>query len=88
MPARRRLRIEADRIARLFGVALLGGAVTGCHAPHPVIMQGGAGSVAIAYVGDLAGVDALARRHCASYERVPRLEQVQQNTVYYDCVRP
>jgi hypothetical protein len=60
----------------------------GCHGPPPVVMEGDENSVAVAYVGDLSGVNEAARRHCARYERMPRLDQVQPNTAYFDCVRP
>jgi hypothetical protein len=88
MGARRRLPIEADRTARLFAVALLGGVAAGCTASHPVVIHGDADSVAVSYVNDLAGAAAVARLHCARYERVPRLDQTQPNVAYFDCVRP
>ncbi len=88
MAARRCVTTAANRAPPLLAIALLGGIVGGCSTPHPVVMQGDADSVVIAYGGDLASVNALARRHCARYERVPRLDQMQQDTAYFDCVRP
>ena len=65
----------------------------GCNAPAPSIREGNANSVQIDYGGDIATAWPLARRHCAQYERVPRLAETGDGdngieNASFDCVRP
>jgi hypothetical protein len=59
----------------------------GCTAPHPYIREGDANSVEIAYSGDVASTLALATKHCAQFERLPRLADTGMDFAIYDCIR-
>jgi hypothetical protein len=71
----------------------LAAALAACNAPKPNIREGTADSVEVSYGGDVATAWPLARKHCAQYERVPRLLQTDAGengleTANFDCVRP
>jgi hypothetical protein len=76
-----------DRSAIALTLAL-GAALSGCTAPHPVIRNGDANSVEVSYGGDVASALPLARRHCAQFERVPRLSDAGIEVAIFDCVHP
>jgi hypothetical protein len=65
-----------------------GAALSGCTASHPSILKGDANSVEVSYGGDVASALPLARRHCAQFERVPRLVDAGIDLALFDCVRP
>ncbi|HEV8678340.1 MAG TPA: hypothetical protein VGQ90_03105 [Stellaceae bacterium] len=67
---------------------LAGVVLTGCTGPHPSIREGNAISVEIGYSGDIASAWPLARKHCAQFERVPRLVDPGLDRAIFDCVRP
>lgn len=64
-----------------------GAALSGCTS-HPYIVQGDAKSVEVSYGSDVARALPLARRHCAQFERVPRLVDSGAELALFDCVRP
>jgi hypothetical protein len=81
------------RFALAVGLAVA--APSGCNAPNPNIREGNADSVEIAYGGDLATAWPLARKHCAQYERVPRLAETGTGAgdngidlASFECIRP
>lgn len=59
-----------------------------CTAPSALLLEGDADSAKITYSGDLTQAKAVAARHCARYERVPRLQMADMDTAYYACVKP
>jgi hypothetical protein len=63
------------------------GTAAGC-AEKPFLSSGDATSAAVGYSSDLAAATAVARDHCARYERVPRYLSSQQNIAYFACERP
>ena len=68
-------------------------ALTACNAPKPNIREGDADTVQVSYGGDVATAWPLARKHCAQYERVPRLADVGAgenglDLANFDCIRP
>jgi hypothetical protein len=65
-------------------LGLLGGAC----APKPFVLEGNANYAGVAYGGDIASATAVAKRHCAPFERVPRFREIQEDVAYFDCVRP
>ncbi|HZU89400.1 MAG TPA: hypothetical protein VE993_09100 [Stellaceae bacterium] len=69
------------------GVAL-GGLLVACASPPALLLAGDANSARIAYSGALASATAVAERHCARYERVPRLQMADMDTAYFACVKP
>lgn len=75
-------------LAMMFAGGLAAAALSGCTGPKPFIRESGADSVEIGYSGDVASTMALARGHCAGFERVPRLVQISPDSAVYDCVRP
>ena len=72
----------------LLSMALTGLALAACAGPHQVLLQGDAKEAQVGYAGDLDGATAIARRHCAEYERVPHFVGVAEDVAYFDCVRP
>jgi len=71
----------------LFIVLLVGGLGLAC-AGRPFILEGDANYAGVAYAGDMESATAVAKRHCAPFERVPRFREIQENVAYFDCVRP
>lgn len=71
----------------LFGIAIAAG-TAGCEGPQPLIREGDADSVQIAYGGDVERAYPLARRHCARFERVPRFVSAGIDIAQFDCVHP
>ncbi len=75
-------------VALALAASAAGAALSGCTAPHPIVLKGDANSVEVSYGGDVASALPLARRHCAQFERVPRLLDAGADLAVYDCVRP
>ena len=80
-----------DRILAL-GLAGVAVALAGCNAPKPNIREGNADTVQVSYGGDVATAWPLARKHCAQFERMPRLAdaEVGENGLdlaNFDCIR-
>jgi hypothetical protein len=75
------------RIAGAASLIALGGLLTACN-PPALLLEGDANSARISYSGDIAGATAAAKRHCARYERVPRLQMADMDTAYFACVKP
>ena len=57
-------------------------------AAKPFVLEGDANYAGVAYAGDMESATAVARRHCAPFERVPRFREIQEDVAYFDCVRP
>jgi len=74
-------------IALALAAGAAGTALSGCVAPHPAILRGDANSVEVTNVGDVARALPLAQRHCAEFERIPRLVEAGEDVVAFDCVR-
>jgi len=77
--------VTARRI--LFPI-LIGGLAAACTGPKPFLLEGDANSAQVGYSGDAESTTAVARQHCARYERIPRLLEAQENVAFFDCVRP
>ena len=75
--------------ARLLVLAATSGLAAGCVGSGPVLLQGDASSAEVAYrEADIAPAAAVARQHCAGFEKVPHLIDTQQNIAFFDCVKP
>jgi hypothetical protein len=82
-----------DRIPALGMILAVAAALAACNAPKPNIREGDADAVQVTYGGDVATAWPLARKHCAQYERVPRLADVGAgenglDLANFDCIRP
>lgn len=75
-------------MSRLFALIVLGGLTTACEGPKPFLIQGDASSAEVGYSGNVESAPAVAKQHCAQYERVPRFLEAQENVAFFDCVRP
>jgi hypothetical protein len=75
-------------VAATFIGAVTGAILSGCSGPQPFVREGNAASVEIGYAGDVASALPVARRHCAGFERVPRLVSAGIDIALFDCVRP
>lgn len=74
-------------VARWLLFVFVGGLGLAC-AGKPFVLEGDANSVGVAYAGDMESATAVAKRHCAPFERVPRFREFQEDVAYFDCVRP
>jgi hypothetical protein len=86
-----------SRSIATFGLSLafsaVAAALAACSGPSPNIREGNADKVQVNYSGDVATAWPLARKHCAQYERVPRLADVGigasgLDLADFDCIRP
>jgi hypothetical protein len=73
--------------ARRFLIVLVGSLGLAC-AGKPFVLEGDANYAGVAYAGDIESATAVAKRHCAPFERVPRFREIQEDVAYFDCVRP
>jgi len=73
--------------ARWLFIILVGGLGLGC-AGKAYLLDGAANYARVAYGGDMESATAVAKRHCAPFERVPRFREFQEDSAYFDCVRP
>jgi hypothetical protein len=76
------------RTAGAASLVAIGGLLAACASPPALLLEGNADSAKITYSGALAGAAAVAKRHCARYERVPRLQMADMDTAYFACVKP
>ena len=58
-----------------------------CTGPSPFVRAGDANSVEVGYSGDVEAALPIARRHCAQFEKVPRLVDAGANVAAFNCVR-
>ena len=84
-----------DRIGSIFSVVrwhlLLGVLVLctqGACTSKPFVLDGNAAYARITYSGDMESATAAAKRHCAPFERVPRFREIEEDTAYFECVKP
>jgi hypothetical protein len=68
-------------------IALTVGASAAC-APKPFVLDGNADYARITYAGDTQAAAAAAQRHCAQFEREPRLQAIEESVALFYCVRP
>jgi hypothetical protein len=74
---------------RVLALAMLGGLVAGC-AAKPFLLDGTESRAEVGFSGspNTAETQAIAREHCARFERVPQFLDAQENVAYFDCVPP
>ena len=68
-------------------IALALGVSAAC-APKPFVLDGNADYARITYAGDTQAATAAAQRHCAQFEREPRLQGIEESVALFYCVRP
>jgi hypothetical protein len=73
---------------RIFVPIVIVSLAAGCTGPKPFLLDGNADSAQVGYGGDAESATAVAKQHCAQYERVPRFLEAQENVAFFDCVRP
>lgn len=66
---------------------LLAGLAVGC-AGKPFLLDGTESRAEVGFSGyaDTPETEAIAREHCARFERVPQFLDAQENVAYFDCV--
>ena len=80
-------RPRAGGAARLFCLIVAGGVAAGC-TTKPFLSSGDANSATVGFAGgNLAAATAVANDHCARYERVARLLEIQEDMAYFQCHR-
>lgn len=78
--------IDSARLAFLRLLPLAAVMFAGGCESHASLDKGDARGAVVMYSGDLDAATAVARRHCAGYERQPRLVGTAIGTAYFDCV--
>jgi len=73
--------------ARCLFAVFISGLGLAC-AGKPFLLEGDSSHAWVAYAGDIESATAVAKRHCAPFERVPRFREIQENVAYFECVRP
>ena len=81
-------RLAEALIARRWLLVVLIGELALACAGSPYVLEGDANSVGVAYGGDMESATAVAKRHCAPFERVPKFHEIEQDVAYFYCVRP
>lgn len=76
-----------EAAGRLVFAVLVGGLAGAC-AGKAFLLDGDANYAKVAYGGDMESAAAVAKQHCAQFERVPRFHEMQEDAAYFDCVRP
>jgi hypothetical protein len=71
----------------LLWLIAVGGFSSGC-AEKPFLVESNAQRAVVNYSADLAGATAIAKRHCASFERLAQFRESGENLAYFDCVTP
>lgn len=80
------MRISFGRPWRLAAAVLVAACSTQALAPRAVLLEGDQTSAKVGFSGDLDAATAIARRHCAGYERIARFVDATTDTAYFDCV--
>jgi hypothetical protein len=73
--------------ARWLFITFVSGSSVAC-AGKAFLLDGDANYAGIAYGGDMESATAVAKQHCAPFERVPRFREIQEDVAYFDCVQP
>ena len=72
-------------MSRVLCLIAAASATVGCPG-KPYLSDGDANSAAVGYIGDdVASTTAVAKEHCARYERVPRFLDAQENIAHFAC---
>ena len=79
--------VKAAMVRLSLLIGLIGGLVLSCEG-KPYLLDGDANYARVAYGGDMESATAVAKRHCAPFERVPRFREFQEDAANFDCVRP
>ncbi|HEY4469917.1 MAG TPA: hypothetical protein VGN21_02020 [Stellaceae bacterium] len=66
--------------------ALVG--LAGCLSQRPFLQSGDVTSAEVVYSGDVANAVPVARQHCVSHARVPRLVDTTPGIAYFACDPP
>lgn len=69
----------------MLALAALGTALAGCMTSHAFVRDGDADSVSVGYGRDVAAAWSLARKHCAQFDRTPRLIDTGLNIADFKC---
>jgi hypothetical protein len=72
----------------MFQRKLHNAALAGCLEQRTFLRSGDATSAEVMYSGDVANALPIAKQHCASYARVPRLVDTAPGIAYFACDRP
>jgi hypothetical protein len=79
--------VEAAMAWRWLFIVLVGGLGLAC-AGKAFLLDGDANYARVAYGGDMESATAVAKQHCAPFERVPQFREIEGDAAYFDCVRP
>lgn len=79
--------VEVAMPRRWLFIVSVGGLILSC-AGRPYLLDGDANYARVAYGGNMESATAVAKRHCAPFEREPRFREFQEDAAYFDCVRP
>jgi hypothetical protein len=63
-------------------------ALSGCLSQRPFLQSGDITSAEVVYSGDITNAVPVAKQHCASHARVPRLVDTTPGIAYFACDPP
>jgi hypothetical protein len=78
---------NAGKVRSLFFLLAVGSLAAACLQEKPILLQGDANSAQVGFSRDIEAATAVARQHCAQYERVPRFAEAEENVAYFDCLK-
>lgn len=78
--------LRMRRLGLILACAVAATALAGCTS-KAILLNGDEKSVDVGYSGDVAVTLPVATKHCAGYERAPKLISASSDTAYYDCER-
>jgi hypothetical protein len=88
MRSRLARRLASNPAKQMLCLIVACGAASAC-AGKPFLLNGDANSAQVGYSGgNLAPATAVAKQHCARYERVPRFLESGENVAYFACENP
>ena len=72
----------------LFCVCAALAGLSGCLSQRPFLQSGDITTAEVVYSGDIANAVPVAKQHCASHARVPRLVDTTPGIAYFACDPP
>jgi hypothetical protein len=86
--ARRQTTTRVSQLPILLCVFATAAGLAGCLSQRPFLQSGDATTAEVMYSGDIANAVPVAKQHCASHARVPRLVDRTPGIAYFACDPP
>jgi hypothetical protein len=86
--ARRQTTTRVRQLPVLLCVFATAAGLAGCLSQRPFLQSGDTTTAEVVYSGDIANAVPVAKQHCASHARVPRLVDTTPGIAYFACDPP